>query len=460
MISAISLVLKRAYKQVGKIVHPVIITLSLIIILILGPYLFYSINYIGRVYPNIYVDGVYVGGTTYQTAYDLISKEMSYSQKIILTYQGKNYEIDSNEIGLKYDYTGAAARAFNIVRTGNIIYDSYQRINLLFHSITIGYLTKIDESKLNDVLSKIASEINKDPVEAKFTFNGNKVTEFQTSMNGLRVNNEEVKNNIIQGFSSFEIPTTVVYPNVATDQINNLGIKELIGTGSSTYFHSIPGRVFNINLAASKINGTLVGPGETFSFNQTLGDVSKFSGYQQAYIISNGRTVLGDGGGVCQVSTTLFRAVLNAGLPVDERVAHAYRVGYYEQNSPPGLDATVYSPSPDFKFTNDTGNYILIEAKNDPQNYSLTFNIYGTSDGRISNVSTPVVTKYLPPLPTIYQDDPTLPIGTLKQTDFAAAGATVTFNYSVMRNSRQIYEKTFVSNYQPWAAVYLRGTKN
>ena len=161
---------------------------------------------------------------------------------------------------------------------------------------------------------------------------------------------------------------------------------------------------------------------------------------------------------MCQVSTTLFRSVLNAGLPVVERVAHAYRVGYYEQDSPPGFDATVYAPSPDLKFKNDTPAYILITAKADPKSYSLVFELYGASDGRVASITKPVVSNYSAPLPTIYQDDPTLPTGTLKQTDFSAAGARVSFNYTVTRDGETVFQKTFISNYRPWAAVYLRGT--
>ena len=237
-----------------------------------------------------------------------------------------------------------------------------------------------------------------------------------------------------------------------------MGIKELIGRGTSTYFHSISGRVYNVSLAASRINGTLVKPGDTFSFNDTLGDVSSFTGYQQAYIISDGKTILGDGGGVCQVSTTLFRAALNAGLPILERQAHAYRVGYYEQNSPPGLDATVYGPSPDFKFKNDTPAYILIQAKANSKNYSLVFELYGASDGRVATISKPVVSGVTAPPEDRYQDDPSLPTGQTKQIDFKAWGAKVTFNYSVTRDGEQIYKRTFISNYRPWQAVYLRGT--
>ena len=168
---------------------------------------------------------------------------------------------------------------------------------------------------------------------------------------------------------------------------------------------------------------------------------------------------MGDGGGVCQVSTTLFRAILNAGLPVVERHAHAYRVGYYEEDSPPGIDATIYSPSVDLKFKNDTNNYILIQSQVDLDNYALNFSLYGTKDGREVSMTTPVVTNQTPPPPDLYQDDPTLPVGTIQQTDFAAWGADVYFTRTVTKDGKVIIYDKFVSNFQPWQAIYLRGTK-
>lgn len=325
-----------------------------------------------------------------------------------------------------------------------------------------------DEGSLKSAIDKITSQTERDPQNPKFTFNGGRVTEFQPAADGIKVDREKLKAEIINSLLSlpdstdksiaFDVPVTRTPPEVSTDKVNNLGIKELIGRGTSTFFHSIPSRVHNVVLAASRINGTLIKPGDTFSFNDTLGDVSQFTGYQQAYIISEGKTILGDGGGVCQVSTTLFRALLNAGLPITDRTAHAYRVGYYEQNSPPGFDATVYGPSPDLRFKNDTSGYILIEATADPKHYSLVFELYGTNDGRIASTTKPVVTNVTPPPDDLYQDDPTLPTGTTKQIDFKAWGAKVTFNYKVIRAGETLINKTFVSNYRPWQAVYLRGT--
>ena len=318
------------------------------------------------------------------------------------------------------------------------------------------------------LIEKNAPQVERDPQNPKFVFENGKVAEFQPALDGIKIDRASFRELIIEKLNALEpgsdktlsldIPVAKAPPEVNTGDVNDFGIKELIGRGTSTYFHSIPGRVHNVVLAASRMNGTLVKPGETFSFNATLGDVSAFTGYQQAYIISGGKTILGDGGGVCQVSTTLFRSLLDAGLPIVERQAHAYRVGYYEQDSSPGLDATVYSPSPDLKFTNDTGHYILIEAIADPKTYSLVFELYGTSDGRVASISKPVVTGVTAPPPDLYQDDPTLPAGVVKQVDYKAWGAKVTFNYVVTRDGQNIINKTFVSNYKAWQSIYLRGT--
>ena len=237
-----------------------------------------------------------------------------------------------------------------------------------------------------------------------------------------------------------------------------MGIKELIGKGESTFHGSIASREHNVALTAAKLNGVLVAPGDVFSFNQTVGDISAATGFQAAYIIKDGRTILGDGGGVCQGSTTLFRAVLDAGLPILERQAHAYRVSYYEQNAKPGFDATVYDPTADLKFKNDTPGHILIQTKVDLVKNYLRIEFYGTGDGRKVSIGNIRLWNQTPPPPDIYQDDPSLPAGTVKQVDWKAWGAKAAFDWKVVRNGEVLQEKTFFSNYRPWQAVYLKGT--
>lgn len=325
------------------------------------------------------------------------------------------------------------------------------------------------EEKLTDYLIQVAEEVDRPPQNAKFQFEEatHKVVEFAPALDGLVVDIEPTSQKMMAALNELEAIDTVApvilvmertTPEITLASVNDLGIKELLGRGESTYKGSIPSRVHNVALAASRINGTLVKPGETFSFNQAVGDISAATGYQAAYVIRQGRTELGDGGGVCQDSTTVFRAALNAGLPIEERRAHAYRVGYYEQDMKAGIDATVYAPSPDLKFTNDTPAHLLIQAKADSANRHLVVEIYGTSDGRVGEISNHTVCCITPPPPDVYVDDPTLPTGQIKEVEHKVAGAKARFDYKVTRGGTVIYEKIFLSTYKPWAAVFMRGT--
>lgn len=321
----------------------------------------------------------------------------------------------------------------------------------------------LDKEKVNQYLGKIAGELDQDVQEGLFEFNPatKRVTAFRTSQEGRKLDQDKTYQLLIQSLESnsklVNLPVAVIKPQTQTQDVNSLGIQELLGRGISNFVGSIPNRIYNVNLTAQKINGVLVPPNEIFSFNQTVGDITAATGFRQAYVIKEGRTVLDDGGGVCQDSTTLFRAVLNAGLPVVKRTAHAYRVGYYEQGFPPGLDATVFYPSVDFQFKNDTGRHILIQAYT--AGNTLYVDLYGSPDGRIASLTKPIVTNQTPPPPELRQDDPTLPRGTVKQVDFPAWGATVTFKRTVVKNGETILNETWKSNYKAWQAVYLVGTQ-
>lgn len=339
--------------------------------------------------------------------------------------------------------------------------DTKQLLTLL--DLTNGNQDLLDQNKTKVYLDKIAQEIDQDVQEGLFEFNPDtkRVSTFKPSQMGKKLDVDKTYQLIINALSGNEktinLPVEIIKPKIQTQDINALGIKELIGRGISNFAGSIPNRIYNVNLTAQKINGVLIPPGEVFSFNQTVGDITAATGFKQAYVIKEGRTVLDDGGGVCQDSTTLFRAVLNAGLPVEKRTAHAYRVGYYEQGFPPGLDATVFYPSVDFQFKNDTAHHILIQAYT--SGVTLYVDLYGTSDGRVVSLSKSVVTDRTPPPPELRQDDPTLPKGTTKQVDWAAEGAKVKFTRNVYRNGEEIIKETWNSIYKPWQAIYLVGTK-
>lgn len=325
-----------------------------------------------------------------------------------------------------------------------------------------------DQVKIEEYLKNLGQSVNRPPENAAFRFENNRVLVFKPAKEGIELDQPLAAKNLNQVLSQIEetaekelvltLQVRETPPAVKTEEVNDLGIKELLGQGVSYFRGSITSRIHNIQLASSKLNGILIPPGETFSFNQTLGEVSQATGYKEAYIIKEGRTILGDGGGVCQVSTTFFRAALAAGLPIIERAPHAYRVYYYEQNSQVGVDATVWDPTADLKIKNDTPAHILVQTSINANQYRLTFEFYGTSDGRKATISQSRIWDQTPPPPDLYQDDPTLPAGTTKQIDWSAWGAKVSFDWKVERAGEVLQERTFYSAYRPWQAIFLRGT--
>lgn len=428
--------------------------------------------YKGKIYPGVTINGVDFSKKSESDVKDyFVKKNLNNSDAtFIFTFDDNTATVSAKDIDFGYDENLLTTQAMSVGRSSNPLSNMSLIAQSYFNGIDLSPAYRFSDEKLQNILDPIYKNINKEPVEAVFNFDEGKVKEFRASENGRKVDNEELSQQVLakgklalnstnQKIIIVPIPVKTIKPNLTTEKVNKMGINELIGMGTSLFQHSIENRIYNVNLAASRVNGTLVPPGETFSFAKAVGDVDAFHGYKQAYVITNGRTVLGDGGGVCQVSTTLFRAVLNAGLPIVERHAHAYRVGYYEEDSSPGIDATVYVPSVDFKFKNDTGHYILVQSIIDLDTLRLTFMIYGTSDGRVSNVTTPVVTNVSAAPADKFEDDPTLPVGIVKQVDFAAGGADATFSRTVTKGGKVILADTYTSHYRPWQAVFLRGTK-
>ena len=248
-------------------------------------------------------------------------------------------------------------------------------------------------------------------------------------------------------------------PAVAdTARATDLGIRELLREETSHFMGSPAGRVHNIELAASKFDGLLVPPGAVFSFNEAIGDITAEEGYEKTLIIMDGTTTDGVGGGVCQVSTTLFRAAFWTGLPIVERYAHGYRVAYYEQQSIPGLDATVYRPVVDLKFKNDTPGWILIETETDPAAATLTFRLFGTDTGRDVALEGPTITDTVPPPAPRIEVDPTLAPGETQILEYARNGATVTVTRIVTEGGESSRE-VFYSHYRPTGKVTAVGPR-
>ena len=344
----------------------------------------------------------------------------------------------------------------------------------------LAFPEKFNQKEINSLLNSWQDIVSRPAQNAEFEFDEKTlvVHKFIPHREGLELDRERTTKLLTSTIESFiedsaneievgihnqsntklDLPVKTTQPKITLADINDLGINERIGFGDSEYDHSIRNRIHNVALTAEKINNTIVAPGEQFSFNKALGEVSSKTGFRSAYVIKNGKTELGDGGGVCQVSTTTFRAVLDTGLKVTRRLPHSYRVSYYELNSKPGVDATVYAGETDFRFINDTDHHILIHASTDSENLYMKVEIYGTSDGRTTEIKDHEVWGYVPPLPPEYYPDPSLPAGAKKQIDWAVAGVKTKFTHIIKNAAGEITsEVTYSSNYRPWAAKYLVG---
>jgi len=443
--------------------------ISIILGTLIGVIVSFENQYKSRIYPSVYIGNTLVGKKTQNEVENyLLSKGKPYAAaKLTLTFESHVATISGTDINLTIDAPLSATQAYMVGRSKYLFSNIRERYSAQPIVLTPAFTW--NTQALEASISALQQIIDIPMENALFEFQSGKVTSFRPSQTGRSVEIKQLMDQINNAFLSFSennytkqitIPIKTVSPDVTTEKANSLGIKERISTGYSEYPGSIPGRIYNVALAASKLHGVLIPPGETFSFNKTIGDISAATGYQSAYIIKDGRTVMGDGGGVCQVSTTLFRAALYAGLPIVERHEHSYRVHYYEDDgSKAGLDATVFHPTEDLKFTNDTPGYILIQTKTDTKNLTLAFDFYGTTDGRKAEILNHVVGGVVPPPAPLYQDDPTLAKGIVRQVDFAAWGAKASFLYRVTKNNQTPVDTTFVSNYRPWQAVYLRGTK-
>jgi vancomycin resistance protein YoaR len=250
------------------------------------------------------------------------------------------------------------------------------------------------------------------------------------------------------------LPVTLLQPKVDTTKVAEMGIVELVSEGTSSFRGSPSERVHNIVTAADKFQHVVVPPGEVFSFNQNVGSVSAANGFTDALVIAGDRTAVGIGGGVCQVSTTAYRAAFFGGFPMVERHAHGYVVGWYGE---PGMDASIFTPSVDFRFRNDTQHYLLIKSYVNTAKGTLTFRIYGTKPGRTVEMVRQPATNVQPAPPALYQEDAKLAKGQIKQVDWAVKGMDVVIKRVIRYADGSVKEENIVSKYRPWRAIYLYG---
>lgn len=332
------------------------------------------------------------------------------------------------------------------------------------------YQITLNKTLFRAYLNTLISKTDQDPENARFIFNDDthQLELLQSAKIGRKLDIDAtiaaVNELLLQGQHTIPMAFTFTDPQVMdTASGSDLGITELVSSYTSYFRGSTADRVQNIQTASARFHGLLIAPGATLSMSDVLGDITLDNGYAEAMIILGDQSIQGVGGGVCQVSTTLFRTVFFGGYPIVERHAHAYRVGYYEQTASghdqnlAGLDATVFVPLVDFKFTNDTPYWLLMETYVSPTNYTLTWKFYSTRDGRSVDWDSSGPTNIKDALDPVYRENDELPDGKIKQVDWAVEGADITVHRTVTRDGTVLYNDTIVTNYEPWRDVYEYG---
>ena len=330
---------------------------------------------------------------------------------------------------------------------------------------TAEYDIWIDEIALSGWLNEYAAEIERAPENARFYFDDptKELVLVEPHINGRTLNVEatiaQFNQQVTTPNRSVPLIVDEIVPTVnSTVTAAELNITELVAERTTWFYGSSNNRKHNIARAATNFYGLVVEPGEEFSFNRYIGDISLEDGYETGFVIVGGQTIEGVGGGVCQVSTTLFQTVFWAGLDIGKRLEHGYQVGYYNDGEGTGMDATVFNPLVDFTFTNNTQNYLLIENYYNEEWESLTFKIYSTDIGREVIKSEPVFENVQEPPADRWVAASDLGEFEIRQVEWAAEGAKVTIERTVYNFQGDVRDQDFiVSNYIPWGNVYEYG---
>jgi len=324
----------------------------------------------------------------------------------------------------------------------------------------------IDQAIFNLFLDSIAQQVEQPAQNARFQILDGRVTDFAQSKTGLRLDRETAYQSLLARIQEMSDSTDIALvlveekPTVKTHEVNDLGVTEMLGVGTSSYKGSPKNRRANIQNGVNLLNGRLIAPDETVSLIEFLKPFEFENGYLPELVIKGTKIIPEIGGGLCQIGTTTFRAVMNAGLEILERHNHSIVVSYYNDpaNKNPGTDATIYEPAPDFKFKNDTGNYLLFQAENLLDTQELRFTFWGTSDGRKGTYKPPTVIRWIPVGEDVRTETTNIEPG-IEKCQEAHTGADTTFTYTVERADGTKKDTEFTSHYRPLPRICLVGVE-
>jgi vancomycin resistance protein YoaR len=322
----------------------------------------------------------------------------------------------------------------------------------------------VDQYQVDRRIRKIADETGRGSVNPRLAWNNGDLKIIKPGRPGLRLDEANARDLIIASIAGADrtlaLPVREVDPQVTEANMHNIGIDELVAVGTSDFSGSAPYRIHNVGTGMQILNGILLAPGEEFSFNENIGSIDESNGFVQGYAIIQNRTQLEFGGGICQDSTTMYRAAFWAGLPITERWGHSFYISWYDKyglgsyGNGTGMDATIFTGGPDLKFVNDTGHWLLIQSWSNPKTGVAQVEFYGTKPNRQVLMSQRVYDR-LPAMPTpVFVADPKQPRGTIKQTDHARGGMTIDIYRTIVENGVRGKSELFRTKFKPWPNIY------
>lgn len=400
-----------------------ILFFAIILVLLFVGILFYSRTLMNtnKIYKNIYVNGVDISNLTIEEAKTILGDKFKYGS-LTLTNDSQEWSQNLSEVGFSYNVPETVMKAFEIGRSDNFFADSLTVMKLNFGAKENLVLEpKEDYTKLEDFYNDVASKVNSAPVNASVSVSAGSVS-VSPSKNGYKVEMDKLKSDVKTALESSEvksisvaIPVVSEEPRIKTEQLSS--INGVIASYNTKYSTSEIERSFNVVLSAQRLDNQLLMPGDEISFQHLLGEVSTSNGFKSAKIIINNEYQDGIGGGVCQVSSTLYNALLLGGIDITQRTNHSFPIGYV----PVGRDATIATPGPDLKYKNNNPFPVLIKT------YAgggiMTAQIYGdtTKSKKVDIYSE--VTSTVPPN-VVYKNDPNLPKGKEEIEDPGHTGYT------------------------------------
>jgi vancomycin resistance protein YoaR len=316
----------------------------------------------GKIYQGVEVGDVALGGTTAQEAQQILEEHTGGLEEIELTGP-EEFTLSADELGVDFDARRTAAQAYDVGREGGVLKRIYDRTEATWGTVRVPFVVDYEGERLRDGLSSVFSVLTTEPTEAGYEVDGSEVTVTE-SRTGQRVDEEKLLSDIEAGLSEgqreYEVPVETEEPELTTEEAEGLRPTTLLGKYRTDYRETSdksPERLENLEVGSGGIDGTLLAPGEIFSANEVLSPLD----YNKTKIILEGKEDKADGGGLCQVSSTLYMAANYAGLEIEERHPHYAQLPYIR----PGLDATVWfgvagGQPLDMKFKNDTEGYLLL----------------------------------------------------------------------------------------------------